>query len=329
MKRLNSLYQLFADCFKKCNDDHVNAFGAMSAFFIILSIFPIMIFLLNMTRFLPYSKEDIVRILSQAISFNQTLIRNLVNEIYRKVGKTVSVISILTAFWSASSGVYSVILGLNSVYDIEETRNYFVLRFVSMFYTMIFVAMSTAMLIIWVFGNRLYDYICNMAPFFETIAGHFLHKRLFVTVIVLTLLFMITYQYVPNRKSKFIRQLPGALISTAGWVGISLFYSIFVDNMENFNYIYGSMAGVMLLFLWMYFCMCTLFVGAEINYFFENKRNYHKLVRTLRPNWNRQRRRKEQEIMGTEGSTRGRKNSPEFKKMVRDRVRESRGKKDK
>ena len=63
-----------------------------------------------------------------------------------------------------------------------------------------------------------------------------------------------------------------------------------MDNFTNFSYIYGSMAGIMILLLWLYFCMSMVFYGAEVNYFLENKDNYHLLIRTLRPNWRRQQR---------------------------------------
>ena len=46
----------------------------------------------------------------------------------------------------------------------------------------------------------------------------------------------------------------------------------------------------MILLLWLYFCMSMVFYGAEVNYFLENKDNYHLLIRTLRPNWRRQQR---------------------------------------
>ena len=95
-KRVKDLYELVMDFLKKCSDDHVGAFGAMSAFFILLSIFPFMIFLLTLTRYIPFSKDDIIVILTRMISFEEgLLIKNIVNEIYHKTGTTVSAILLL------------------------------------------------------------------------------------------------------------------------------------------------------------------------------------------------------------------------------------------
>ena len=137
-KRIKNLYELVMDFLKKCSDDHVGAFGAMSAFFILLSIFPFMIFLLTLTRYIPFSKDDIIVILTRMISFEEgSLIKSIVNEIYRKTGTTVSAISIIAALWSSSRGVYSIVIGLNSVYDIDENRNYFAIRLFSLVYTLL------------------------------------------------------------------------------------------------------------------------------------------------------------------------------------------------
>lgn len=315
-KRVKDLYQLIMDFMKKCSDDHVGAFGAMSAFFILLSIFPFMIFLLTLTKYAPFSKNDIIIVLTRAISFEESsLIRSLVNEIYSKTTTSVSTISIVVALWSASRGAYSIVIGLNSVYDIDENRNYLILRICSLGYTVLFALMISLMLVVWVFGNSLYNYICRKFPFLSGVTGYFLHKRIWFSLLIMTLIFMMIYKWIPNRKSSFKKQLPGALVSTLGWMAVSVGCSIYVDHFSNFSYIYGSMAGIMMMLLWLYFCMSMVFYGAEVNYFLENKKNYHMLIRTLRPNWKQQQRAREEEIRLKEAAKK--KRAGKWKRKVR------------
>lgn len=113
------------------------------------------------------------------ISFEEgSLIKSIVNEIYRKTGTTVSAISIIAALWSSSRGVYSIVIGLNSVYDIDEDRNYFAIRLFSLVYTLLFALMISVMLVMWVFGNSLYSYFLQKFPFVVPILGYFMHKRI-------------------------------------------------------------------------------------------------------------------------------------------------------
>lgn len=283
--RIKKLYLLVMDFLKKCNDDHVTAFGAMSAFFILLSVFPFMIFFLTLTRYLPFTKDDLINIMVHMLSFEQkNMVVSLVNEIYLKTGASVFTLSIIAALWSASKGAYSIIKGLDSVYDIDDNRNFVMLRILGIFYTIIFAFMIIAMLVLWVFGNVLYDYVNSRFPVLASVTGMFLHKRMILTIVALTLLFMVIYRFVPDRKSSFLHQWPGALIASVGWMVISFVCSIYMNGFGSFSYVYGSMAGIMILLLWLYFCMSMIFYGAEINYFLENKENYHTLVWAFRGN---------------------------------------------
>lgn len=296
--RVKSLYSLIMDFIKKCNDDHVAAFGAMSAFFMLLSLFPFMIFFLTLTKYAPFSKDDIINILTQILSFERrSMITSLVNEIYRKTQASIFTISIVAALWSSSRGIYSIVIGLNSVYDIDDHRNYFVIRIFSLFYTVIFAFLIIAMLILWVFGNSLYRYIRKRFPMFATFAGYFLHKRTILTIVILTFLFMMIYRFVPDRKCSFRRQWPGALVAAVGWLVVSFGCAFYMDNFTNFSLVYGSMAGIMILLLWLYFCMSMIFYGAEVNYFLENKKNYHMLIRIIRPNYKAKQRAGEKKML--------------------------------
>ena len=157
----------------------------MSAFFILLSLFPFMIFLLTLAKYLPFTKEDIQYILTEFISFERnSLIISVINEIYRKTSTSVFTISILTLLWSSSKGIYSIVKGLNSVYDIEDNRNYFVLRCFSLLYTVLFAIVLVIMLLLWVFGNQLYLHISARFPFLAEITALFIHRRTFFTILV-------------------------------------------------------------------------------------------------------------------------------------------------
>ena len=84
----------------------------------------------------------------------------------------------------------------------------------------------------------------------------------FATLIVF---FLLLYIAVPNRKSTISKELPGAMISAAGWMIFSYLYSFYIDNMTNFSNTYGSLTAIVFLMLWLYFCIYILFIGYEIN----------------------------------------------------------------
>lgn len=297
------------DFISKCMNDHVGPFGAMAAFFMILSVFPFMIFFLTLTRHIHYfTMEDLLMAVEHMLSFeNSYFVRGIIHEIYAKTDATVSILSIITALWSSSKGAYTIIIGLNSVYDIEERRNYLVLRLLGVFYTLIFGLLIILMLVVWVFGSTIKDRLVQNIPELQHLFSEVLSLRLIYTMVIMTLFFMLIYQFIPKRRSAFLAQFPGAFIASCAWMVISWAISLFVQHFTSFNYLYGSMAGVMLLILWLYWCMSMVFYGAEINYFLENRKNYHRLISILRPRWERQRRMREKELWAFTYQTRKRK----------------------
>ena len=161
-------------------------------------------------------KEDIINVLVHIISFErESLIRAIVNEIYRKTGASVFTVSHYRgAVVLFQRNLLHRYRASTPFMILNENRNYVVLRIFSIFYTIVFAILIVVMLLIWVFGNVLYDYICGTRDLVS-----FIHKRTVFTIVILTLLFMIIYRFVPNRKSaSFLRQWPGALLAAvAGW----------------------------------------------------------------------------------------------------------------
>ena len=81
---------------------------------------------------------------------------------------------------------------------------------------------------------------------------------------------MLLYLVIPNRKSRLLAELPGAVLTAGGWICFSYLFSFYIDHRQNIAFAYGSLTTLAFSMLWLYFCMYILFVGAEINVFLSN-----------------------------------------------------------
>lgn len=257
------LIQLF---FRKIRDDYVTAFSAQAALFIIISSFPFIMLLLSIIQFLPVDKGELLNTFNNIFpsSFNSVII-SIVTEIFNKASGTIVSITAITALWSAGKGILAIQKGLNSVYGIKETRNYFYLRFTATFYTLVFAIMFIVTIILFVFGNTIYIWIERKLPFLSNFVFLIISLRTILGLVTLTIFFLMIYVAVPNRKTKASKELPGAIVTAAGWIGFSYIYSYYIDNFSNYQSMYGSLTTIVLFLLWMYFCMYILFIGAELN----------------------------------------------------------------
>ena len=252
---------------QKIKSDHVTAFASQGAFFIILSFFPFVMSLMTLIRVLPVEQEYITKYLITLLPENlNEYIVNIVNELYTKASSTVVSLSVVAAIWSAGRGVMAISNGLNKVYEVKESRNYLLTRILSSVYTLIFALGLILSLLILVFGNKLYHMMESKAGIILWLMDFILSFRNAFGLVFFTVIFLLIYCVIPNRKSKIRNELPGAFLAAVSWITISYAFGIYVDKISDFSYMYGSLAGIVIAMLWLYFCMIMVFVGAEFNY---------------------------------------------------------------
>lgn len=279
----NSIIQYIRSFIKKINQDNVNAFSAQAAFFIIISFFPFIMFLLTLLQYLPFSEEDLLIFFEPAIPDTfYPFVLSIIREIYLKASGTLISATAITALWSASKGFLAIVRGLNAVYDIKETRNYVKLRFVSTLYTLVFAIMIIITLALLVFGNKIYTLFLSKFPMLSEFALFLISIRTTVTLSILVLFFLAIYVVIPNRHSTILEELPGALLCSVGWMGFSYLFSFYIDNMGNYSYMYGSLTTIVLLMLWLYACMYILFFGAEFNLLIQKSNIIHQFLSILK-----------------------------------------------
>ena len=271
MKLIKKIIKLVRGFLKAMNEDHVGAYAAQSAYFIMLSFIPFIILLLTLIQYTTLTRADIYGA-AQVIfpdSMNGFVI-DIINEVYSKTAVTIS-LSAITAAWSAGKGFLALMRGMNSVYDVEEQRNYIILRFRSAIYTIVFVISIILSLVVLVFGNSIHQAAVVHLPFLAVITGMILQLKDVVAIAFFTLVFMLLYKFVPNRKARLLSQAPGAVFSSVCWYLFSIGFSLYVTYTPGLNNMYGSLTTIILAMLWLYFCMYIILLGAEINSYFEEQ----------------------------------------------------------
>lgn len=252
---------------RKLNRDAMYAYASDTTLYIIISFFPFLMFLLTLLQYLPFKQSELIAIVYQFIPDQiAEMIETLINELYSTSSILLSVTIVLT-LWTASRGILGIYRGLNSIYGIEETRNYVIIRIKAMIYTLVFCVMLVMLLGLYVFGNQLVAWLSDLFPklMLNKYAILVVSFRATIGAVILLIFFMFMYCFMPNRKPRFFRELPGAIFAAVGWVGFSYLYSLYIDNMANMKATYGSLTAIVLCVVWLEFCMYIFFLGAEIN----------------------------------------------------------------
>ena len=250
--------------------DHVSAYAAQAAYFIILSFIPFILFLLTIVRYTPLTQMMVRQVIAEICPENfRGLVLSIVNEVYGKTSAVVP-ITLLLSLWSSGKGVQAITNGLNTIYHVEETRDWFTTRLWSVFYTFAFVVAVIVSLVLLVFGNSLQKSLTLWQPWLGRLIAQIIGARTLTAFLFLMAVFLALYKVLPNRKATFKSQMPGAFITAVAWMVFSYAFSLYYTFFPNTLNMYGSFATIILIMLWMYICMNIVLYGAEVNAYFEN-----------------------------------------------------------
>ena len=267
MKIIHRFLELVYKFAVKIGDDRVRAHAAEAAFFTIMSVFPILMLLLTLVQYTPLTQTDVVMTIERLIPFEISgILKSMVSSVFRQSTALLSW-SAIVAVWVAGKGILGITDGLNSIYRIKETRNYFAVRLRAACYTVVMIVAILISLILLVFGYSLQGYIAKWFPFADRFPDALLILPTLIAVVLLVMLFLMMYMFLPNRRRTFRSQLPGALFTALAWCVFSYAFSIYLDYAGNMSVIYGSLTTLVVVMLWLYFCMYLLFFGAEINHY--------------------------------------------------------------
>lgn len=246
------------------SEDHVGAFAAQSAFFFILSFIPFLMVFVSLVKYTSITEELLVQVVKDfAPAYIEKFLADIVGEVYDNSLQFLS-ITIVMAIWSSAKGAQSLLNGLNAVYRVKETRNWFVRRFWAVVYTLMFILSMIISLLLVAFGGKIQTIIPDRLGFLQKLMNGLIQSRIFILLIILIAFFLLIFKIFSNRKMTLRSQLPGAIFSALGWYFLTFLISIYVDDFNGFS-VYGSLTTWVLVMIWLYFCMYILLIGGKIN----------------------------------------------------------------
>lgn len=259
------MYRKVKSFMNELNEKHVSAYAAKTAYFIMLSFIPFLMLLFTLLQFTSLQKSDVLSLFVGAFpSSIDPLVISIIDEIYGKSSAVIS-ISAVVVLWTAGKGITAIIQGLNSVFDVKETRNYLMLRIYGAFYTVLMILAVLLLLVLVVFGNKIQRILMANVPLIGNITTAILKRRYVISILLLVLIFAVIYHFMPNTKIRFKLQLPGAVFTAVTWSLFSFGFSVYIDYFSNMNNMYGSLTMLIIVMLWLYMCMYIMLIGAGIN----------------------------------------------------------------
>jgi membrane protein len=251
---------------KEVKQDQVPLLSAGVAFYSLLALFPAIIAGVSIYGLVadPATVRDQIAKLTETLSPQTAdIVGKQLIEVTQGAGGALgvaTVIGILTALWSASSGMKALITGVNLAYDETETRKFVKLRGLALLLTLgAMVLMGIALATI-VGYPPIADNLPTVLRWVLAIVRFVILGGLLVVGLA------VLYRYAPDRdKPKWTWASWGSGIATLLWVLATIGFSLYANFFGNYNKTYGALAGVIILMFWLFLSAFVVLVGAELN----------------------------------------------------------------
>ena len=258
---------------REMKDDRATLVAAGMAFYWFLAVFPGLlaaIGLLGLFNASTVAIESITKAIRAALPGDAA---DVLTDAVSKAGQqsdgaavVAALLGLAVAMWSASAGMVAMQAGLDVAYDVGEERKFLKKRavaFALLGATAVLGGLATALV---VFGQPLGEAIRDNLPLDSAFVVVWTIARWTIAFLALVALFATYYYLAPNRESpRWTWVSPGGLVAAVIWLGASLAFSFYVSSFGSYGETYGSLAGVVVLLLWLYLSALAVMVGGELN----------------------------------------------------------------
>lgn len=257
---------------KEAKEDRVTLTAAGVAFYWFLSVFPLMIAAVGLLAlihagpsFLASLRSGIGKALPGGAS--TVLTQAIGNAQHQATGGLVALVAgIALALYSASSGMAAAEEALDVAYDVPESRKFLKKRLVALLLTLIGLTLGGIATALLVFGQPLGAAIEKALPLGGVFAVVWTVVRWAVAILAVLTMFAVFYYLGPNRRPpNWTWVSPGGVVAMVLWLAASVGFSFYVSSFGSYAKTYGSLAGVVVLLLWLWLTAIALLFGAELN----------------------------------------------------------------
>ena len=248
--------------------------AAEMAFMFILGFFPFLLFLMSIFSWFGKSSMGnhiIVALAQVAPSDVANLMKNALHQVVIfKQGGIMAVICFIVTIALSSNAVAAVMKGLNRAFMTDETRPFIYTRILSvlMVFLNVFVLFLTVNMI--VLGKILMSLALDIFNISQVTYVLIMVLRWPLSFAVLFLTSYFSYYILPDIKGPlFIKRkaaMVGSLFFCVFWLLGSWSFSLYLDNLNTYNRVFGTIGAFVIMMVWLYYTSMIILLGGEFNY---------------------------------------------------------------
>jgi len=282
MKCFKNIIKTIRTIVKSVVDNDFFGMAAEMGFWLVIGIFPFMLFLMAVFGWVGkhYFMDPVFIFLQNIMPYESiNLIKTVLNEVmFFSKGGVIALIGFAITLILSTNTLAIVLKGLNRAYKIDETRSFLYTRLLSFVMVLVDTLVLFLSINLIIFGKIIVKFLVTYLNMTEVMGTTMLVVRWPLTFLALYLMSYLHYYILPDLKGKeAIRRrsaLKGTLFFCVLWLVGSWGFSVYVNNLHTYNFVYGTIGAFAVLMVWLYYTSILVLIGGEIN-----SQDYYKLER--------------------------------------------------
>jgi membrane protein len=253
---------------KELLNDNIDDVGAMMAYYAILALFPMLVFVVTMALLVLDAstiQQGVAMVTEAMPPATRATIAGRVQAFVDTAGAGFAIGSAALALWGASRGASALSTALNSMFNKEETRPWWKRQLLAIGVTAavaLLIVLALALLVVGpIAGHWMADRF-GLGDAFDVAwgIGRWVGAGLLVMVV-----WALLYKFLPNTNAPFRIFTPGAIVGVLLWLGISFLFGVYLDHFNSYEATYGALGGGIIFLTWIWLSNIALLFGAEVN----------------------------------------------------------------
>jgi len=253
------------ELYRRYIEDEVPAYSAEMAYYILLSVFPFLIFITTVIGYLPIPEDSIMESLASLLPNESYLVvRQNVEQVIKSRNLKLLSFGFVSMIWAAASGIGAVMRGINKSLCQKDARPFWIAVPLSVFFTVLVAILIIIYFVLLIFGRHIGEYLVETGLLHTYWMGWDIFRHL-AAILMMILVFVLLYRYSPCIKIRWRNAMPGAVFTTIGWLLISWIFSWYVNRFWNLSLVYGRIGGIIALLVWLFISAQLILLGGEVN----------------------------------------------------------------
>lgn len=281
-KHIKGFIKTVRNIIKSVIDNDFFGAAAEMGFWLVIGIFPFMIFLMAVFAWIGKHSfmQSVFLFLENIMPIDSIeLIKIVLNEVmFFAKGGFLAVLGFVITLILSTNTMAIILKGLNRAYKVEETRSFVYTRILSLFMVLVNTMVLFLSINLIIFGKIFIEIATTYFSMTDLSAHVILISRWPVAFLALYIMAFLMYYILPDLKSKETLKIKssfwGTLWFCALWLIGSWGFSIYINNLHTYNFVYGTIGAFAVLMVWLYYTSILILIGGEIN-----SQHYYKLLR--------------------------------------------------